>query len=57
MIALDTGATVDIQHISSGHSVEMVRLAKKLGAKVWAEGDAPPFYPDRGSRVKARNPG
>ena len=37
MIALDTGATVDIQHISSGHSVEMVRLAKELGAKVWAE--------------------
>ena len=37
MIALDTGATVDIQHISSGHSVELVRLAKKLGAKVWAE--------------------
>lgn len=37
MIALDTGATVDIQHISSGNSVEMVRLAKKLGAKVWAE--------------------
>ena len=33
----DTGAVVDIQHISSGHSVEMVRLAKKLGAKVWAE--------------------
>lgn len=37
MIALDTGAAVDIQHISSGHSVAMVRLAKKLGAKVWAE--------------------
>lgn len=37
MIALDTGAAVDIQHISSGHSVEMVRLAKKLGARVWAE--------------------
>ena len=37
MIALDTGATVDIQHISSGHSVEMVRLAKKRGANVWAE--------------------
>ena len=37
MIALDTGATVDIQHISSGPSVELVRLAKKLGAKVWAE--------------------
>ncbi|MFR0810758.1 MAG: dihydroorotase, partial [Enterocloster clostridioformis] len=37
MVALDTGATVDIQHISSGHSVEVVRLAKRLGAKVWAE--------------------
>lgn len=37
MIALDTGAKVDIQHISSGHSVEMVRLAKKMGARVWAE--------------------
>lgn len=37
MIALDTGASVDIQHISSGRSVEMVRLAKRLGAKVWAE--------------------
>ena len=28
---------IDIQHISSGHSVEMVRLAKKMGAHVWAE--------------------
>ena len=28
---VDTGATVDIQHISSGHSVEVVRLAKRLG--------------------------
>ncbi len=37
MIALDTGATVDIQHISSGHAVKMVKLAKELGAKVWAE--------------------
>lgn len=37
MIALDTGAKVDIQHISSGNAVEMVRLAKKLGANVWAE--------------------
>ncbi|MGN0372164.1 MAG: dihydroorotase [Enterocloster sp.] len=37
MIALDTGARIDIQHISSGHSVEMVRLAKKMGANVWAE--------------------
>ena len=37
MIALATGARIDIQHISSGHSVEMVRLAKKMGAHVWAE--------------------
>ncbi len=37
MIALDTGAVVDIQHISSGNAVAMVRLAKSLGARVWAE--------------------
>ena len=37
MIALDTGARVDIQHISSGNAVAMVRLAKSLGADVWAE--------------------
>ena len=37
MIALGTGAAVDIQHISSGNAVAMVRLAKSLGANVWAE--------------------
>ena len=37
MIALHTGATVNIQHISSGNSVKMVALAKQLGADVWAE--------------------
>ena len=37
MIALDTGAVIDIQHISSANSVAMVRLAKSLGANVWAE--------------------
>ncbi|MDO5416218.1 MAG: dihydroorotase [Lachnospiraceae bacterium] len=37
MIALATGAAVDIQHISSGNSVAMVRFAKSLGADVWAE--------------------
>lgn len=37
MIALHTGATVDIQHISSGNSVRMVELAKQLGADVVAE--------------------
>ncbi|MGL5435089.1 MAG: dihydroorotase [Lachnospiraceae bacterium] len=37
MLALHTGATVDIQHISSGNSVKMIKLAKDLGAKVYAE--------------------
>ncbi len=37
MIALHTGAAVDIQHISSAASVKMVKLAKELGADVHAE--------------------
>ncbi|HCD43822.1 MAG TPA: dihydroorotase, partial [Lachnoclostridium sp.] len=37
MIALHTGAAVDIQHISSAASVKMVKLAKELGAHVHAE--------------------
>lgn len=37
MLAIHTGATVDIQHISSGRSVRMVELAKQLGAHVVAE--------------------
>ncbi|WP_130863464.1 dihydroorotase [Bacilliculturomica massiliensis] len=37
MLALETGARVNIQHISSGVSVEMIRTAKRLGADVWAE--------------------
>ncbi len=37
MLALHTGAMVDIQHISSANSVHMVRLAKQLGANVMAE--------------------
>ncbi len=37
MIALHTGAAVNIQHISSARSVAMVRVAKKMGADVWAE--------------------
>ena len=37
MIAIKTGAKVNIQHISSGVSVETVRMAKKLGANVYAE--------------------
>lgn len=37
MIALATGASVDIQHISSKNAVEMVRQAKAMGANVVAE--------------------
>lgn len=37
MLALETGAKVDIQHISSGRSVDMVRFGKKQGAKIYAE--------------------
>ncbi|MCD8250216.1 MAG: dihydroorotase [Lachnospiraceae bacterium] len=37
MLALHTGARVCIQHISSGNSVELVRLAKRLGADIHAE--------------------
>ena len=37
VLALHTGASVCIQHISSGNSVELVRTAEKLGADVHAE--------------------
>lgn len=37
MIALHTGAVINIQHISSRASVRMVKLAKELGARVFAE--------------------
>lgn len=37
MLALHTGACVNIQHISSANSVALVRTAKALGANVYAE--------------------
>ena len=37
LLALHTGARINIQHLSSGISVELLRLMKKLGADVWAE--------------------
>ena len=37
MLALHTGANVNIQHISSQNSVKMVRLAKEMGAHETAE--------------------
>lgn len=37
MLALETGAKVNIQHISSKNSVELVRMYKKMGANLYAE--------------------
>lgn len=37
MIALETGASVDVQHISSGYSVDLIRFARERGADVVAE--------------------
>ena len=37
MLALEVGNRIDIQHISSKRSVEIVALAKKMGANVFAE--------------------
>ena len=37
MLALHTGADTVIQHISSGNSVSLVRMAKNLGARIHAE--------------------
>ena len=36
-LALDTGADVVIQHISSGRSVQIVRAARAMGARIHAE--------------------
>lgn len=37
MVALHTGAHINIQHISSKNAVELVRTAKKMGAHISAE--------------------
>ena len=37
MIALHSGAKVNVQHISSKNSLKLVALAKQMGAHVWAE--------------------
>ena len=37
MLALETGACIDIQHISSGNAVDFIRYAKSIGVKVFAE--------------------
>lgn len=37
MLALEAGACIDIQHISSGNAVDFIRYAKSIGVKVFAE--------------------
>ncbi len=37
MLALETGAKVDIQHISSGRAVDLVRYGLSKGARIYAE--------------------
>lgn len=37
LLALETGAVINIQHISSKVSVELVRMMKSLGVRVYAE--------------------
>jgi len=37
ILAVETGATMVIQHLSSGNSVDLVRLGKQLGADIHAE--------------------
>lgn len=37
VLTLDTGATVNIQHVSSAESVELIRFAKGRGARIHAE--------------------
>lgn len=37
MLAVETGARLSVQHISSGVSVDVVKLAQELGGDVWAE--------------------
>ncbi len=37
MLAVESGARLSIQHISSGKSVQVVKLAQEMGGDVWAE--------------------
>lgn len=52
MIALHTGAVLEIQHISSGNAVKMVKLAKELGAHIVAEVTPHHFSMDEESILK-----
>lgn len=37
LLAKETGCRIDIQHLSSGTSVDIIRFMKSLGADVWCE--------------------
>ena len=52
MLALHTGAVIEIQHISSGNSVRMVSLAKQMGAKIMAEVTPHHFSLDESALLK-----
>ncbi len=52
MLALHTGAVIEIQHISSGNSVRIVRLAKQMGAKIMAEVTPHHFSLDESALLK-----
>ena len=52
MLALHTGAVIEIQHISSGNSVRMVRLAKQMGAQIMAEVTPHHFSLDESALLK-----
>lgn len=52
LLALHTGCTVNIQHISSKHSVELVRLYKKMGADLYAEATPHHFTLDESAVLK-----
>ena len=57
MLALHTGAKVNIQHISSANSVQLVRLAKEMGAHVTAEVTPHHFSLNEDAVLTKRHPG
>ncbi len=57
MLALEVGNKIDIQHISSKRSVEIIELAKKMGANVYAEVTTAAYCINRRSCFNKRNNG
>lgn len=62
LLALHTGARIDIQHVSSAVTVDIIRLMKRLGADVWAEVTPQHFslteeiLPEKGALAKVNPP-